>query len=101
MKVFIVTMVGGIDVIGEMADPLVSSGWAKLSHPYLLQMQSPNNLCLRPMLRGSTILSGDHCLINMQNVMWINEPARELLKTYQMDRAGIVTPPMSAIALNQ
>jgi|HubBroStandDraft_4_1064222.scaffolds.fasta_scaffold211598_3 hypothetical protein len=100
----LVITIAGVDVIGDLDledNQPPDTGWAKVWHPYLLQMQQQNNLCLRPMLKGSSIISGDLTRINMRLVTWINEPSHLLLKTYQAARMGLVVAQSELPAVNQ
>jgi hypothetical protein len=104
-----VTMVGGIDIVGELEDPN-DANFAELQHPYLLQFEIDKRTGLRtntvnvsPMLKGSKILAGISIMVNMKNVLWLFEPSMMVSAEYQRQRTGIIRAAGVAIdqAVNQ
>jgi hypothetical protein len=88
---YVVTMIGAIDLIGElnaMSDG--SDFFVELKHPHFLRMTSPTQCTLAPMLKGSQILSGTSIMVNLRNTLWICEPSKRVLDEYTCARSGIL-----------
>lgn len=99
-RLCILSMSNGSEVMGDLV-ATDEPDWARLERPCVLQMQAPNNLVLRDMLRGNQALSGDSVMVNLRAVMWIVEPSRELLSAYQAQRAGLLVANSAVVGVNQ
>jgi hypothetical protein len=88
-RVCVLTMIGGVDVIGELAKP--PYGQATLTHPCLMQRNGAT-VGITPILGATNILSGDSVDINMATVMWVSEPSSVLLAAWESNRSGIIRP---------
>ena len=100
MKIVVITMVGGLDVIGELESEPRDMDVLKLGFPCVIQMPKPNTVGIHPLLRGSPVYAGTYVMINMRNVMWINDPADALRKAYQASRAGLAVPEKFPVEVN-
>lgn len=87
-RLCIVTMIGAIDLVGELRD--FGEDFRKLSHPYLLRMQSQTQCQLVPMLKGSNIYSGISIMLRVSSILWIAEPSQLVVEAYSAARSGIV-----------
>jgi hypothetical protein len=94
-EITIVTMIGVIDIIGEMCED-AQGDYTEICHPYFLRMQVtqqglPTGQCsLVPALKGSTVFSGISIRLNMKNTLWIGQPSKQVLDAYWSERSGIV-----------
>lgn len=101
MKIVVLSMVNGMDVVGELKGDPQDSGLVPLYHPCLIQIRPPA-CSLTPILRGSPLLDGAFSLVNMRAVMWINEPSDKIRQAYQINRAGLsAVPPKIAVGVNE
>jgi hypothetical protein len=105
-EIRVVTIVGGIDIVGEIVDNPPDTGWEIVRQPFLLLLQG-QQMVLKPMLcepnDNKCIIAGEYATINMRNVLWINPPTNTLKKTYDAARVGLVIPGPQAkvVGLNQ
>jgi hypothetical protein len=94
----VVTMIGGLDLIGEML-PDNDGNTAKLHHPCLIQRQSPTNCVLTDLL-NTGVLAGSSIEINLGAVLWTGAPTKHLASAYQSQRAGLLMPGPAAMRVN-
>jgi hypothetical protein len=90
IKTYVVTMVGGIDLVGELSEPTGRTDFCQLEHPYFLRMQTPTQCNLVPMLKNSNILAGTSIMVNLKNVLWICDPSQRVAEEYSTARSGII-----------
>lgn len=100
MKIVVLTMMSGLDVIGELEGEPSDTGFQKLEFPCVIQMPKPNAVGIHPLLRGSAVYAGSYLIVNMRAVMWVNDPAASLRQAYQMSRARLVIPEKFPVELN-
>ena len=100
MKIVVITMISGLDVIGELEGEPRDTGFLKLRFPCVIQMPKPNTVGIHPLLRGSAVYAGSYAMVNMRAVMWVNDPADALRKAYQANRAGLAVPEKFPVELN-
>ena len=99
MKIVVITMLSGLDVIGELEGEPRDTGFLKLRFPCVIQMSKPNTIGIHP-LRRSAVYAGSNTMVNMRTVMWVNDPADALRKAYQANRAGLAVPEKFPVELN-
>lgn len=96
----IVTMIGGVDIIGDLIGELSGdSDWIEIEHPCGFQIRPPN-ITVNNMMRNSPILAGNSIMLNKRTIMWISEPNSKLLSVYQSERSGILIAHPKAGGLN-
>jgi hypothetical protein len=89
-KLRVVTMIGGLDLIGELL-PDGSGNLAMLEHPCLIQRQSATNLTLLDLLKTG-VLDGTYIELNLGAVLWTGAPTKQLKDAYQSHRVGLLLP---------
>jgi hypothetical protein len=96
-RLCVLTMIGGIDVIGELDTGTPAT---RFYRPCLVKLQPPSNLQLVDLLRGP-FMAGEFLEVNMAAVLWISEPSRQISSAYQSMRAGLLLPGAQPEGMNQ
>ena len=98
-RLCIVTMVGGVDLIGELIVSRSVEDTSRLERPFMLQRQQPSgNLVLIDMMKTG-VFSGDSIELNMISVLWIAAPSDAIAKAYKATRSGLLLD--ANMAVNQ
>jgi len=100
-RICVLTMIGGIDVIGELIGPEPESLSAELRHPTVLRIDPQGQMTMNPVLKSTNILAGESVQLNMAAVMWISEPSPMLLGAYKQQLSPIILPKTAEARLNQ
>jgi hypothetical protein len=88
-KPCIVTMIGGIDVLGELPEQWPSSGFVAFKSPVRFGInREMQKFEIVPM----PVMNGDHIVINMAAVLWVIDPPKALVDAYRLRRAGLTLP---------
>jgi len=102
-QLVILTMVGGIDLIGETTWDTTDTPlgfFIKFEYPCFLQIAPPKTILFRNFLRDSPCLSGTSIMLNTRLIQWTNAPSREAESAYQAQRAGLLVANPGDIRLN-
>jgi hypothetical protein len=92
-KLLVITMVGGLDLVGEIVADDSFSDILYINRPVAIHAtpEQPGKLTFVDVMKTG-IFRGDTLVLKTSGILWSGPPAPQIEKAYAAIRAGIVLP---------